>query len=202
MHRAFALVALLVTTLSLLAQDKPVPTDKAAAKMTLPPNFHAILFAGEPDVVQPIAFCFDDRGRLWVAENHSYPNWEADPKKGKDRVVIFEEGDNGAFSKRTVFADNLQNLSGINYGFGGIWLCSTPNLVFIPIKEVPDKKVKEESVGTVGWVERTREAHQSRAELCTEPGAGGPREYARPTLHMQPAQPVPTKTVPAGPPEI
>src|SRR5882672_193149 len=138
--KRYILTALLLTsTIPAHAQlDAPLPPRVAAMKMTLPEGFKATLFAGEPDVVQPIAFCFDDRGRLWVAENHSYPNWEADPKKGKDRVVIFEEGENGAFSKRTVFADNLQNLSGINYGFGGIWLCSTPNLVFIPIKEIAD----------------------------------------------------------------
>jgi putative membrane-bound dehydrogenase-like protein len=117
------------------AQDAPLPPRVAAKAMTLPPGFKATLFAGEPDVVQPIAFCFDDRGRLWVAECLSYPNWQPDPKAGKDRIVIFEEGDNGAFSKRTVFADNIQNISGINYGFGGIWVCATPNLLFIPVKD-------------------------------------------------------------------
>ncbi len=34
----------------------------------MPEGFKVKLFAGEPDVQQPIAFCFDDRGRLWVAE--------------------------------------------------------------------------------------------------------------------------------------
>ena len=41
--------------------------------MTLPDGFRATLFAGEPDVVQPIAMCLDDRGRLWVAEAMVYP---------------------------------------------------------------------------------------------------------------------------------
>src|SRR5271165_1011537 len=116
-------------------QDAPLPPRVAAKAMTLPPGFKATLFAGEPDVVQPIAFCFDDRGRLWVAECLSYPNWQSDPKAGKDRIVIFEEGPDGAHSKRTVFANNIQNISGIQYGFGGVWVCSTPNLLFIPIKD-------------------------------------------------------------------
>ena len=117
--------------------------------MTLPTGFKATLFAGEPDVVQPIAFCFDDRGRLWVAECLSYPNWQPDPKAGKDRIVIFEEGDNGAFSKRTVFADNIQNISGINFGFGGIWVAATPNLLFIPIKD--DKPAGPPEIVLDGW---------------------------------------------------
>ena len=41
--------------------------------MTVPPGFKVTLFAGEPDVVQPIAMAIDDRGRLWIAEAYSYP---------------------------------------------------------------------------------------------------------------------------------
>ena len=50
-----------------------LPPEKAAAAMTVPEGFKVTLFAGEPDVHQPIAFCIDDRGRLWVAEAYAYP---------------------------------------------------------------------------------------------------------------------------------
>jgi putative membrane-bound dehydrogenase-like protein len=170
MKHNLALMISLISVFPVCAQDAPLPPRVAAMKMTLPAGFKATLFAGEPDVVQPIAFCFDDRGRLWVAECLSYPNWQSDPKKGKDRILIFEEGDNGTFSKRTVFADNIQNISGIQYGFGGIWVCSTPNLLFIPIKEVP-----------VGQAFLPADAPKDKeADKNVRP----------------------TKTVPAGPPEI
>ena len=48
--------------------------EEAARAMTVPPGFQVTLFAGEPDVVQPIAMAIDDRGRLWVAEAYSYPS--------------------------------------------------------------------------------------------------------------------------------
>ena len=100
--------------------------------MTLPEGFQATLFAGEPDVVQPIAMTFDDRGRLWVVECLSYPKW-SDKPEGTDRVLMFEDTDgDGKFDKRTVIFDKGANLSGIELGFGGIWLCSIPNLLFIP----------------------------------------------------------------------
>ena len=57
----------------------PIPPAEAPRHMTLPEGFTATLFAGEPDVVQPIAMTFDDRGRLWVAECLSYPNWHDRP---------------------------------------------------------------------------------------------------------------------------
>src|ERR1043165_2284286 len=146
--RRLIFATLFCTPRPAFAKDKPLPPRDAPTKMTLPAGFKATLFAGEPDLVQPIAFCFDDRGRLWVAECLSYPNWESDPKKGKDRIVIFEEGDNGAHKKRTVFADNIQNISGIQYGFGGVFVCSTPNLIFIPIK---DDKPGEPQILLDGW---------------------------------------------------
>jgi putative membrane-bound dehydrogenase-like protein len=149
MNRYSLVTLLCLTAAPALAQDAPLPPRIAAMKMTLPDGFKATLFAGEPDVVQPIAFCFDDRGRLWVAECLSYPKWESDPKKGKDRIVIFEEGPDGAHSKRTVFANNIQNISGIQYGFGGVWVCSTPNLLFIPIKH--DKPAGPPEIVLDGW---------------------------------------------------
>jgi putative membrane-bound dehydrogenase-like protein len=149
MQRFLLAILLWLAAMPAFAQDAPLPPRVAAMKMTLPDGFKATLFAGEPDVVQPIAFCFDDRGRLWVAECLSYPNWQPDPKAGKDRILIFEEGPDGAFSKRTVFADNIQNISGINYGFGGVWVCATPNLLFIPIKE--DKPAGPPEIVLDGW---------------------------------------------------
>src|ERR1051325_4318278 len=130
MKHTLPLIALLMVTPA-IAQDAPLPARGAAEKMTRPPGFKATLFAGEPDVVQPIAMCFDDRGRLWVAECLSYPKWHSDPKEGRDRILIFEDTDgDGQFDKRTVFADKLSNVSGLQYGFGGVWVCSTPNLLF------------------------------------------------------------------------
>src|SRR5205807_8208315 len=69
-------------------QPAPVPLAEAAKRMTLPKGFTATLCAGEPEVRQPIAMAFDDRGRLWVAECYSYPNWK---EKGHDRILIFED---------------------------------------------------------------------------------------------------------------
>src|SRR3954453_352014 len=78
-----------------------LPPETAPAAMTVPDGFTVTLFAGEPDVHQPIAFCIDDRGRLWVAEAYAYPKRlpfqgpilpEAERKKG-DRILIFEDTD-------------------------------------------------------------------------------------------------------------
>ena len=144
--------------------DHPIPPAEAAGRMTLPEGFKATLFAGEPDLVQPIAFTFDDRGRLWVVESLTYPHWLAPgTTEGKDRIVIFDDPDGaGHFRTRKVFYDQGVNLSGITSGFGGVWLCSIPNLVFIPIREGEDQPGGP-ATGDAGRVEHADQAqrHQS-----------------------------------------
>jgi len=114
--------------------------EEAAKQMTLPPGFKATLFAGEPDVRQPIAFAFDHRGRLWVAEAYTYPI-RAEEGKGKDRILVFEDEDgDGKFDKRTVFTEGLNLVSGMEVGFGGVWLGAAPYLMFIPIADGDEPK--------------------------------------------------------------
>jgi putative membrane-bound dehydrogenase-like protein len=105
--------------------------------LTVPPGFKATLFAGEPDVVQPIGMAIDDRGRLWIAENLSYPNWN---ETGHDRITIFDDTDgDGRHDRRTVFHDKLNYVTGLEVGFGGVWVVSAPNLLFIPDRDRDDK---------------------------------------------------------------
>ena len=119
----------------------PLPTSEAAGRITVPDGFRVTLFAGEPDVVQPIAMTTDERGRLWVVECFSYPSWQRSGE-GRDRVLVLEDRDgDGRFDSKKVFWDKGRNLSGIALGFGGIYLCSAPELIFIPDRnrdDVPD----------------------------------------------------------------
>jgi putative membrane-bound dehydrogenase-like protein len=130
---------------------KPMPAKEVAATMQLPPGFKATCFASEPDVVEPIAFTIDTRGRLWVVESQAYPNWQKSGP-GKDRVIILEDinGD-GVHDKRTVFLENGRNLTGIELGFGGVWLLSAPEMIFIPVNEGEDKPAGPAKVLLDGW---------------------------------------------------
>src|SRR6478735_5150583 len=120
--RSISIPCFLLFAAFVSAQDRAMDAEQAAATM----------IAAEPAIVQPMAFTFDDRGRVWVVENLSYPSWRSD-NTGHDRVTILEDTDgDGKHDKRTVFLDNGANLSGIEVGFGGVGLCSIPNLLFVP----------------------------------------------------------------------
>jgi putative membrane-bound dehydrogenase-like protein len=127
--------------------------EAAAKQMTVPTGFNVQLAAGEPMVHQPIAMCFDHKGRLWVAEAHTYP-LRAPEGEGKDKIVIFEDttGD-GVFDSSKVFIEGLNLVSGLEVGFGGVYVGAAPYLMFIPDRDgddVPDSSplaLREESSG-------------------------------------------------------
>ena len=74
----------------------------------VPAGFSLELFASEPDIVKPISFTFDERGRLWVIEAIDYPNDVRNGEPGDDRIKIVEDTDgDGKADKFTVFADHL-----------------------------------------------------------------------------------------------
>ena len=122
--------------------DVSLTPQESLERITVPAGFRVTLFAGEPDVRRPIAFDFDDRGRLWVVENYSHPEWKADGST--DRILILEDTDHdGQFDRRTVFWDKGRYLTGIALGHGGVWIANTPELSFIPNRDhddVPDSE--------------------------------------------------------------
>ncbi|MFH6601999.1 PVC-type heme-binding CxxCH protein [Maribacter algicola] len=124
---------------------------EAAKAMTLPEDFKITLAASEPDVVRPISFTIDARGRLWVVEGHTYPVPAAEGK-GRDRILIFEDtnGD-GTLDKRKVFIEGLNLASGIEVGMGGVWVGAAPYLLFIPVDDANDKPSGPPQILLDGW---------------------------------------------------
>src|SRR5262249_46888585 len=158
MSRLILAALLILTARSLsFAEEPPFSPQRSAERIKLPEGFRATLFAGEPDLVKPIAMTLDDRGRLWVVESHSYPNWLPEGKQGHDRILIFEDKKGaGHFDSCKVFWDKGTNLSGIAVGFGGVWLCATPNLIFVPVKPGADRPAGPPQVLLDGWSQKTK----------------------------------------------
>ncbi|MBM3824741.1 MAG: c-type cytochrome [Verrucomicrobia bacterium] len=152
-------------------ENQPPPADvvphagltaaEAVQAATLPEGFKLHAFAHEPDVRQPIAFCLDDRGRIWVAEGHTYPK-RAPEGKGKDRILVFEDTNHDhKFDRRTVFMEGLNLISGLEIGFGGVWVGAAPHLLFIPVQDWNEPKpAGEPKVLLDGW-DYLRDTHET-----------------------------------------
>jgi putative membrane-bound dehydrogenase-like protein len=115
-------------------QDKPpgpaLTPQQAIAKMEVPEGFTVELVASEPDIVNPVAMTFDERGRIWITESLEYPRRSAG--EGRDRVKVLEDTDgDGKADRFTVFAEGLNIPSGIAVGHGGVWVANSPDILFL-----------------------------------------------------------------------
>jgi putative membrane-bound dehydrogenase-like protein len=136
------------------AQDKPpgppLSPAEAMAKMKVPEGFKVELVASEPDLVNPVAFTFGEKGRIWVAESLEYPRKQAG--KGQDRIKVLEDTDgDGKADKFTIFADGLNIPSGIAVGHGGVWVANAPDILFYPDADRDGKADGEPQVIVTGF---------------------------------------------------
>lgn len=134
-------------------------SEEAVASMTMREGFQANAWAAEPMVTQPMAFCWDDRGRMWVAENRDYESRGSGfSNSGDSRIVILEDTDHdGVADSRKVFLEGIPFPSAIAVGFDGLYLGAPPNLLFVPDANHDD--VAEEAdikVLLTGWGIRDR----------------------------------------------
>jgi putative heme-binding domain-containing protein len=120
---------------------------EAIAQMKVPEGFSVELVAAEPDIANPVAMTFDERGRIWVTESFEYPRHEPGP--GRDRVKILEDTDgDGRTDKVTVFAEGLNIPSGIAVGAGGVWIANAPDILFMQDTDGDGRADKTEVVVT------------------------------------------------------
>ncbi|MCB1122305.1 MAG: PmoA family protein, partial [Verrucomicrobiae bacterium] len=115
--------------------------EQAIEKMTVPEGLEVTLVTSEPQITQPLAFCFDDRGRLWIAENRDYETRKSGFSNfGDSRILILEDtnGD-GKMDTKKVFLEGIPFPSAIAVGFDGLWLGAPPNLLFLPDRDHDDR---------------------------------------------------------------
>ncbi len=135
-------------------EAKFLTPDQAVAEMTLVDGFSVNAWAAEPMVVQPMAFCWDDRGRLWVAENRDYESRGSGfSNAGNSRILILEDTDhNGVADSRKVFMEGIVFPSAIAVGFDGAFIGAPPNLLFVPDRNGDDKAdMADIEVRLTGW---------------------------------------------------
>jgi len=111
-----------------------LPAEEQLKRFKLAPGYAIDLVATEedfPDLINPVALSFDNRGRLWVSTMPSYPQWK--PKTVlDDRLLILEDtnGD-GRADKQTIFATGLHQPTGFELGRGGVFVAQQPDILFL-----------------------------------------------------------------------
>ena len=139
--------------------EKFLTPKEAVDAMTMVDGFEVNAWASEPMITQPMAFCWDDRGRMWIAENRDYETRGTGfSNSGDSRILILEDTDHdGAADDVKVFLEGIPFPSAMAVGFDGLYLGAPPNLLFIPDKDGDDVgDMDDVEILLTGWGIRDR----------------------------------------------
>ncbi|WP_395743385.1 PVC-type heme-binding CxxCH protein [Prosthecobacter sp.] len=120
--------------------SQPLSPEESAKKWHVREGYRIDLVAAEPVVLDPVAFDWDDKGRLWVIEMADYPLGMDGSGKAGGRVVMLEDTDaDGRYHKRNVIVNDLSYPTGILTWRDGVLVTAAPDIFLI--KPNGEKKV-------------------------------------------------------------
>ncbi len=123
----FLCAALAVSQAACTRRGPPYSPRQALETFQVPPGFRVELVAAEPEIADPVAMAFDERGRLFVVEMPGYP-LETRPL---GRVKLLEDTDgDGRFEKSTLFTEGLGFANGVMPWKGGVLVTTAPDVVY------------------------------------------------------------------------
>ena len=110
----------------------PLSPEESAKKWHVRDGYRIELVAAEPVVLDPVAFDWDEQGRLWVIEMADYPLGMDGNGKACGRVVRLEDTDHdGRYDKRHVIFSDLSYPTGILTWREGVIVTAAPDIFFI-----------------------------------------------------------------------
>jgi putative membrane-bound dehydrogenase-like protein len=112
--------------------SQPLSPEESAKKWHVREGYRIELVAAEPVVLDPVAFDWDEQGRLWVIEMADYPLGMDGNGKAGGRVVRLEDTDHdGRYDKRSVIVSDLSYPTGILTWREGVIVTAAPDIFFI-----------------------------------------------------------------------
>lgn len=122
----------LVMTIAIWTGGAPAAEPLGRGDFVLHPGFELSLFAREPDVVDPVALTFDERGRVFVVEMRDYPLGVGPAGQPGGTVRLLEDLDgDGRADRSVVFAGGLSYPTSIAPWNGGVVVTAPPEIVFL-----------------------------------------------------------------------
>jgi len=132
MHRT--LLFALFLPFSLRAAEGPPSVAQALKLFQLEKGARIEIAAMEPQLRDPVAMCFDEKGRMLVVESAGYPFLPAEgkeiPKLGSIALLEDADGD-GRFEKCTTFAEGFTFPNGILPWKGGVFVTCAPDIWYL-----------------------------------------------------------------------
>lgn len=111
---------------------KPLTPAQALASLQVEAGLRVELAAAEPLTASPVALAWDERGRMFVAENRGYPVGPGTNQPPAGVIAMLEDtnGD-GTYDKRTEFATGLTFPNGLMCWRGGLIVTCAPDIFYL-----------------------------------------------------------------------
>ena len=113
-----------------------LPAEETAKRFAMPEGWDASVFAAEPDVINPVAFTVDEKGRILGCRVFRVSQRTPKGKKPRDRTRSSEDTDgDGKCDKTTIWAEGKDLpigwdlATGIEVGHGGVFLVAALSLL-------------------------------------------------------------------------
>ncbi|MBM3793642.1 MAG: c-type cytochrome [Acidobacteria bacterium] len=152
-------------------RDGPLTPEQGRQSLQFSDDFEAVLFAAEPDIVDPVDIAFDESGRAFVTEMRDLPDDPPPGKPARGRIRLLEDtnGD-GKADKATVYAENTMHASGLMPWDGGLIVPASPEILYFKdndgdgkaeVREVwftgffhgnPEAQITNPRLGPDGWI--------------------------------------------------
>jgi putative membrane-bound dehydrogenase-like protein len=131
----------------------------------VPEGFVVELAAAAPLVKYPMMACFDERGRLFIAESRGENLEKEELLEKRQRFIrMLEDTDeDGQFDKSTIFADQLVMPEGVVWHRGSVFVLSSPYLW--RFEDTDDDGVADVRERLLGYMEFNGKANQHGAYL-------------------------------------
>jgi putative heme-binding domain-containing protein len=156
----YALAVVMGWSMAALAAADETPFQPV--KIKVPEGYEVTIAAAPPLVAHPLMAGFDDRGRLYIAENAglNLPRKELEAQLPNSVTRLEDTNGDGVFDKRTVFADKLTFAQGALWHEGSVYVASPPNIwKFTDTDDDGIADKREELVSKFGYTGNAADIH-------------------------------------------
>jgi putative membrane-bound dehydrogenase-like protein len=146
----------------------PVSPQESLTHLVIEPGLAVELVAHEPNVIDPVAVRFDEKGRMWVVEMRDYPTATTRGIQHRSRIsILSDRDDDGFYEHAAVFADDLPYATGLQPWRGGVFVTMAGQVAYLRDTDGDDRADEVEPWYT-GFAQKNTQLRANHPQLALD----------------------------------